>query len=600
MRRLLRAAVLAATVVASAPATPSAVASMRPAFESSGLPVAETKLFDLGVADRDRDGRLDVYTVNHSYPESWLERPPAGPFADLTVPLGLAQDPRFPGWERTYGGPPPPDRGPGLYVYITKATLGPETREQLVLEARGVGAAGSVVLDPERHWQVTSLEQAQIDEAATDGADRIGFSIAAGGRARLQVGHLDLPIALSSASAAAPLFLGADAVPGGFTTTVSLRDRHAYALGDLDEDGREDLFSVVGGLGGDIAVPPFRGRVFDELLAGTSRGFRPMAQQLPKDDCRGRQADIVDIDADGDADLFASCEAGDPSVLTQTASGFRLSDIPDAAATTYRWVAADRDPRPELLVAGGGPARMLELGANGWRTVSSAHLLSGVGDVRSISVGDFDGDGRADFLCASPDGNTLLRGLGKGRIRAVDPQRLGLPARSAAASWVDVDLDGRLDLHTLPQGLFMRAAANRFRLAGELSIRPAPHAISLWADLDNDGRRDSIAAVGSGLMGPSHEVSMAINRTRRRGRWLELDLPGAAQTARITVHWNGRTSVGWAGQADDSPFSQTHDRVYFGLGRGPETLRARIRVRGAGIDPVRLRTRTDRIVRVSP
>lgn len=63
------------------------------------LHVPQLRILDVGVADVNHDGKLDVFTTAHSYVSSVMENDGDGNFHDATTRLGLDEDPEFPGLE---------------------------------------------------------------------------------------------------------------------------------------------------------------------------------------------------------------------------------------------------------------------------------------------------------------------------------------------------------------------------------------------------------------------------------------------------------------------------------------------------------------------
>ena len=196
---------------------------------------------------------------------------------------------------------------------------------------------------------------------------------------------------------------------------------------------------------------------------------------------------------------------------------------------------------------------------------------------------------------SSLKGSTLLR-LGNGRMRSQNPRRYGLPDASDAAAWVDADGDGRLDLHSVPGGLYRGHGAG-FRQTGKLA-GGGRYAHLSWADFDNNGLREPVLARTDGEFtidsrgwwyGP-HPL------TRRPHRpWLEVAVPGNWLTSRIVVKPNrGKRRIGWAGEAETSRFSQGHNRVYFTLPRGAR--RADVSVRTADGTLHRVRVKRNHVV----
>jgi len=189
---------------------------------------------------------------------------------------------------------------------------------------------------------------------------------------------------------------------------------------------------------------------------------------------------------------------------------------------------------------------------------------------RQLALGDGETDGDLDVLPGAATGNTLLRN-DDGRLRSVRPQSAGVPAASVAASFVDYDNDGRLDLYAVPQGLIRNSGAGGYLRTGLLRTGAAGAGIADWADLDGDGLRDPVIAYGHGEFASQMTLRRARNTTPIHGHWLEADLLGAAGNRQAIGAWaevraGKMRSVQWVGQNDDAPHSQGHYRLYWGLG----------------------------------
>ena len=52
-------------------------------------PLRAFKPFDLGVADGNNDGNLDLFTTNHKFPSRYLAGDGSGGLTEARVPLGL-------------------------------------------------------------------------------------------------------------------------------------------------------------------------------------------------------------------------------------------------------------------------------------------------------------------------------------------------------------------------------------------------------------------------------------------------------------------------------------------------------------------------------
>ena len=97
-----------------APAPQGEAATFKPLDSSQ---IQGVKLYELGVADANDDGLLDVFTANHKFDSSLLAGDSMGGFTDVFTQSGLSPTPEFPGYEDLHREP---DRSaPGLYLYAT-------------------------------------------------------------------------------------------------------------------------------------------------------------------------------------------------------------------------------------------------------------------------------------------------------------------------------------------------------------------------------------------------------------------------------------------------------------------------------------------------
>ena len=187
-----------------------------------------------------------------------------------------------------------------------------------------------------------------------------------------------------------------------------------------------------------------------------------------------------------------------------------------------------------------------------------------------MALGDPDNDGDLDALVVAPTGNTMLRN-DEGRLRPVPPGWAGVPRRSVTACFVDYDNDGRLDVYSAPNGLIRNLGGGAFSRTGLLRTPASEWATCDWADFDEDGLRDPIIGYSQGEFAPQTTIRRSRNITPIHGHWLEVGLEGIAGNrqaigASVVVRAGGRSLVQWVGQNDDSPHSQGHYRLYFGLG----------------------------------
>jgi hypothetical protein len=401
------------------------------------------------------------------------------------------------------------------------------------------------------------------------------------------------------------------------------------AVGDYDNDGRQDLF-VVGVYANRLYHNNGDGTFADVTaragLAGNGSLGRPVWSVA---------ACWIDYDGDGRLDLFVSnyCDwsAGTDPVcggMAEEARAYchpdkyhaqpmqlfhnngdgsftevtRKEGLPDLLGKGMGVAMADfaGDGRPGIFVANDN-ARNLLLRArgNGFVEVGVDAGVAYNGDGRNISgmgadFGDIDGDGRPDIVMTGLKNETWEVFLNQGKGSFEDGSaRTGLLAQSRRWSgWglglVDLDNDGWVDLFVAGGGLdakdpetnrVFRNLGGRFAdVTAECGLGAGPsglHRGVVFADFDRDGRVDAAVAA---LNAP---LELWWNRSPRAGRhWLQLRLTGRRSNrpaigAEVRCRAGGRIqmrtvspSVGYASSSDLT--------AHFGLG---EAERATVEIR---------------------
>ncbi len=224
--------------------------------------------------------------------------------------------------------------------------------------------------------------------------------------------------------------------------------------GDFNTDGKLDfLLTQEFSKDGYFLRPP------PSVWINTGSGFaRQLTPGLPTID--GGQISPGDVDNDGRLDflltgftnttttsqLWFNTGAENPNF-----ERFDLRGIASVGIGTVTWGDYDNDGRLDFLLTGNqGTRRVGQL----WRNSGAAFVnvtssvLPGFPEIRdgSVAWGDYDGDGWLDILVSDTSTTQIWRNNGIGFTRVPDAAAPGLPGlRDSAVAWGDYDNDGRLD-----------------------------------------------------------------------------------------------------------------------------------------------------------
>ncbi|HUS15778.1 MAG TPA: FG-GAP-like repeat-containing protein [Chloroflexia bacterium] len=283
----------------------------------------------------------------------------------------------------------------------------------------------------------------------------------------------------------------------------------SVAWGDYDNDNRADfLLTGISGTGN-----------VSKLYHNTPAGFVDTSSLVPAlPQVTTGSVTWADYDNDGRLDFLISGYAGSGGVsklYDNTGSGFvdvssLVPALPQVYLSRVAWGDYDSDGRPDFLITGYQPpdesvSKLYHNTGAGFADASS--LAAGLPQVDdgSVAWGDYDNDGRLDFLiagcvgafCAGPV-SELYHNTGTGFVNTSSLlPSLPLLAHNSAI-WGDYDNDGRLDL--LVAGYTGTGSASRLYRNTGTAFEDASSAVpglpqvdrssAAWADYDNDGRLD--------------------------------------------------------------------------------------------------------------
>lgn len=280
-------------------------------------------------------------------------------------------------------------------------------------------------------------------------------------------------------------------------------DTRAVAWGDFDGDGDLDVYVGF----------PVAAEQPDRLYRNDGGVFTDVASELGLEvEGTTRQTSWVDLDGDGDLDLFVALRDRANRMFRNDGSSFvditEATGLGDPRRTVgVVWFDYEADGDLDLFVANqngdqdaffrndGGVFSDIaaELGMD-WP--DRADDIGGVGP----AVTDYDGDGDLDLFVANYGPDVLWRNEGDGSFTNVTEGLLGADVHSTTSAWGDADNDGDPDLFVAaflgdvpeaPDHLFRNDGSDRFVDAtpAVMTERGASHGVR-WVDYDSDGDLD--------------------------------------------------------------------------------------------------------------
>lgn len=339
----------------------------------------------------------------------------------------------------------------------------------------------------------------------------------------------------------------------------AIYDLHGCSWGEANGDGRPDVYCVSGAQDGQGEGP-------NRLLIQTEAGNlsdQAAAFGLVDSRGRGRTANWMDVDRDGDLDLFVANEirAGVPSALFENVDGetFRRVDSPLAAEFPVRSSASadwNNDGYPDILVLGHGftASRAFLGGQHGFVEVQIP-LITGA-EWLSATFEDLDNDAAVDVILVSEDRVIVMRNRNGSLVSGEELSVKG----GRMATLLDVENDGDLDIflvrgamgdppppgaRNLPDLLYTQGGNGELHRRAVPSLKGPAHGngnASVAADFDRDGAVDLFVANGYLDVGGPFQF---LRNTSEIGNWVEIELVGddrnpLAIGSTVHVSWMSR------------------------------------------------------------
>lgn len=403
--------------------------------------------------------------------------------------------------------------------------------------------------------------------------------------------------------------------------TVTRRVRMS-SWGDYDRDGDPDLL---------LGYAPDSLPVLALWRNDGGTAFTDVASEagLALDSGATRQASWVDVDADGDLDLFLALRDGanrlwrnDVGTFTDITGESALGDPRRSVGAV--WFDADEDGDLDVYVANmDGDANGMWVNQDGrfydraeaWGLDGGGRALgnSTQGTVRPCVV-DFDRDGHLDLSTANYGPLGLFRNPGAGGEweSVAEAQGLSVDSHYDTCAWTDFDHDGWPDLYvngTVTGGVSYRDRLFRRQGGPFVDVTPAELLVeadhgATWVDFDGDGDQD-LALTGT-AEGATHALMQNLLRPEVAFHSLKvrvLDAEGRATLAgaEVRVYAAGTFEPLGSGLVDTgSGYDAQNDLpLHFGLpGAAPVDVEVtlvgrgrRIPTRVPGVDPAAYRGR---------
>ncbi|HZL37246.1 MAG TPA: FG-GAP-like repeat-containing protein, partial [Tepidisphaeraceae bacterium] len=279
----------------------------------------------------------------------------------------------------------------------------------------------------------------------------------------------------------------------------------SVTVGDFNGDGKPDL--AVADVGGGVSVLRGNGNGTFQTAVNYATGSYPYS------------VTVGDFNADGRADLaVANDNSGNVSVLLGNGDGTFQAAVNYAAGSGPASIAVgdfNGDGKIDLAVANANSDNVSVLLGNGDGTFQAAsNYAAGISPV-SVTVGDFNGDGKPDLAVALADyysnNVSVLLGNGNGTFQPTVNYTAGTRPQSVTVG--DFNGDGKPDLAVADSFSFgsgvdvlLGNGNGTFQAAVNFFAGNAPYSVAV-GDFNGDGKTDLVVALAGG------DVSVLLNES---------------------------------------------------------------------------------------
>ena len=449
----------------------------------------------LNVADINGDGRLDIFTVNHSYTSETLinTSTDAGHIQFKQRRDLLPQQLNMANAESSSRRPKVEEDTIGVFWLDQAIVVSNRTASQISVE---ISSLGPFKVNTEQPTERSHVKESPVGNTV--------IHVTAGREYFITPNESAMPITLRfSKRRSSALRIGHDQLTSNSNEIdFSIGDRHGAVFADFNSDQIIDVLATRGGLGGTIGKYSDKISLYDELFFGQSEGsFVPSINLLPrKNDCPAYQAGAVDLNGDRLLDLVLSCARNKPAdVFVQNASGEFSRYIDEKFSGTsgyfyspFTYFEFDGDSS--------GLERMIMDGNRVQLIANETVIWSDYIEFAPKRFVDFDlnSDGRQDVIVLDNMAQTptALINVQNNKLRKMHLSHFGLPSNILAFTGADFDNDGNLDVFVPPHGIYSWKGDRYVPITDsffrKLSIRTVD---AIWADFNGDGYLDLAMAL---------------------------------------------------------------------------------------------------------